>query len=70
MSEIAEQVALVEVKRRLILEFPEVGSAAVDAAVVEAYDRFDRRPIRDFVPLFVEKRARHLLAQGRLASSA
>ena len=40
MSEIAEQVALAEVKRRLILEFPEVGSAAVDAAVVEAYDRF------------------------------
>ncbi|WP_374214039.1 MULTISPECIES: three-helix bundle dimerization domain-containing protein [Mycolicibacterium] len=34
-----------------------------------AYARFANSPIRDFVPLFVGKHARHSLAQRRIAAS-
>ena len=70
MAEITEQTALAEVKRRLIQEFPGVAPTDVDTAVAAAHVRFDLRPIRDFVPLFVEKRARHQLAQQYLPASA
>ncbi|WP_019969526.1 three-helix bundle dimerization domain-containing protein [Mycobacterium sp. 141] len=70
MSNVVEQIALAEVKRRLHQEFPGVAAADVDAAVSDAYARFDRRPIRDFVPLFVEKHARQRLAQHQMATSA
>lgn len=70
MSEVAEQKALADVKRRLIQEFPGVAPADVDAAVGAAHARFANRPIRDFVPLFVEKHARHHLAQLPVAASA
>lgn len=70
MSEIAEQTALAEVKRRLIQEFPEVAPADVDAAVVSAYAGFENCPIRDFVPLFVEKHARQRLTQLEMAPMA
>lgn len=63
MSEIAEQKALAEVRRRLIQEFPEVAPADVEAAVAAALSRFENRPIRDFIPLFVEKHASQRLAQ-------
>nr|WP_063477231.1 hypothetical protein [Mycobacterium kansasii] len=62
MIEIAEQTVLAEVERRLIQEFPGVTLADVDAAVRKAHARFDASPIRDFVPLFVEKHARSHLA--------
>lgn len=73
MSEIAEQKALAEVRRRLIQEFPEIAPADVDAAVGAALARFENRPIRDFIPLFVEKHASQRLAQNgtaRMATSA
>lgn len=70
MNEIAEQTALAEIKHRLIQDFPGVTSADVDAAVNQAYARFANRPIRDFIPLFVEKHARHSLAQHRVVTGA
>lgn len=70
MSEVAELTALAEVKRRLIEEFPQIASGDVEAAVAAAHARFDHRPIRDFVPLLVEKHARHRLAQSQMATSA
>lgn len=70
MSEITEETALADVERRLVEEFPGITSADVEDAVNAAHARFDHRPIRDFVPLFVEKRARHQLAQLSLVASA
>ncbi|MBX8687363.1 hypothetical protein GO011_07945 [Mycobacterium sp. 20091114027_K0903767] len=71
MSEITEDTALADVTRRLIEEFAEIAPADVEDAVSRAHARFDNRPIRDFVPLFVEKRARHQLAQqSYMAASA
>lgn len=70
MSEITEETALADVERRLIEEFPGIAPVDVEDAVSAAHARFDHRPIRDFVPLFVEKHARHQLAQLSLAASA
>lgn len=73
MAEITEATALAEVKRRLIQEFPDVAPTAVDAAVAAGHARFENRPIRDFVPLFVERHARQRLMQldaATLAASA
>ncbi|WP_396911148.1 three-helix bundle dimerization domain-containing protein [Mycolicibacterium sp.] len=65
-----EQTALTEVTGRLIEEFPGIAPAEVEEAVRAAHARFDHRPIRDFVPLFVEKHARHQLAHLHIAASA
>lgn len=70
MSEIAERTALAQIKQRLVQEFPGAAAADVEAAVTQAHARFADRPIRDFIPLFVEKHARHSLAQHRLAAGA
>lgn len=71
MSEITEETALADVTRRIIEEFPGIAPTDVEDAVSAAHARFDHRPIRDFVPLFVEKHARHQLAQQQyLAASA
>jgi hypothetical protein len=51
-------------------DFPGATSADVDAAVNQAYARFANRPIRDFIPLFVEKHARHSLAQHHVVTGA
>ncbi|MCV7286709.1 hypothetical protein H7J87_15380 [Mycolicibacterium wolinskyi] len=70
MSKAAEQTALTDVTRRLALEFPEVMPTQVEAAVSAAHARFDQRPIRDFLFLFVEKHARHRVAHIHMATSA
>jgi hypothetical protein len=69
MSEIAERTALAEIKHRLIRDFPGATPADVDAAVSQAHALFDNRPIRDFIPLFVEKHARQTLAQRHIVAS-
>ncbi|PYE19274.1 hypothetical protein DFR67_103186 [Williamsia limnetica] len=42
----------------------------VNKAVDEAYRRFDGQPIRDFVPLLVERRAQELLGGTATAAPA
>ena len=41
--------------------FPSLSAAAVERAVAESRPEFDGNPIRDFVPLFVERAAKHRL---------
>jgi hypothetical protein len=48
---------------RLALRFPAVSGDQVAAVVRACYSRFDGRPIRDYVPLFVERGARSRLAE-------
>jgi hypothetical protein len=69
MSEIAEQTALAAIRQRLAQEFPRIAAADVDAAVRQAHSRFDNSSIRDFIPLFVEKNARHQLSRYHLAAN-
>ena len=49
------------VKDRLAAAMPNVPASHIDAAVAEQHAHFEGRSIRDFVPLFVERRARERL---------
>ena len=70
MNEVTERCALAEIERRLLQDFPGATPADVDAVVRRAHARFDSSPIRDFIPLFVEKHARQHLVQHAVANSA
>jgi hypothetical protein len=56
--QISEETLLGEIQRRLLGEFPSVSPLAVDTLIRNEHARFEASRIRDFVPLFVEKRAR------------
>lgn len=53
-----------EVNRRLRAKFPDAEPEIIDALVTELHREFDGDPIRDFVPVLVERQA-----TDRLASS-
>jgi hypothetical protein len=52
-----EQTVMIEVAERLSNKFPDVPHEMIAATVLRNYGLFDGRPVRDFVPLFVERRA-------------
>jgi hypothetical protein len=56
-----EDRAIQEVVERLTKTFPEAQPDEMARAVDEARPEFDDSPIRDFVPLFVERSAKHRL---------
>jgi hypothetical protein len=59
----SEQTLVGEVVDRLTRKYPTVPTAVVAALVHEAHSKFDGRPLRAYVPLFVERRARAELAK-------
>ena len=63
MDRSEEDRAIGEIADRLAERFPELPSESVERAVDEARPEFDESPIRDFVPLFVERSAKHRLRQ-------
>ncbi|MGV0787594.1 hypothetical protein ABQF33_11795 [Mycolicibacterium sp. XJ2] len=58
MIELNEQQILDQIADRLAGSYPSVPADAVTSLVREQYARFADRPIRDFIPLFVERQAR------------
>jgi len=50
--------AVREVTARLATSFPELDTVEVERAVHRSYEEFTGRPIRDFVPVLVERMAR------------
>src|ERR1700758_4387970 len=56
--QIDEETLLGEIQRRLLNEFPSVSPRVVDILIRAEHARIEGSPIRDFIPLFVEKRAR------------
>jgi hypothetical protein len=56
-----EWAAIQQVVDRLKQIYPAVPEDTVATVVLHDHARFDGRPIRDFVPLFVERRARQEL---------
>jgi hypothetical protein len=62
VAEISEQLLIAEVQRRLSSKYAHLPPDEISAAIESAYARFDQSRIRDFVPLFVERRARAELA--------
>ena len=65
MAEISEQTMVEGVERRLANHYADVPAERISAIVRGAYAQFEQSPIRDFVPLFVERRARAELAKAR-----
>jgi hypothetical protein len=47
-----------DVERRMLGEYDDLPEVQVLQAIAQAHNRFADRRIRDFVPLFVERRAR------------
>ncbi|PXW35645.1 UNVERIFIED_CONTAM: hypothetical protein DES50_101592 [Williamsia faeni] len=56
------------IAEKLIKQHPGLPADAVAQIVEEAYRRFDDQPIRDFVPLLVERRAHEMLGDRATAS--
>lgn len=61
---INEAEAMSRVMRRLRQQFPEIPNEAIEHAVHGHYEDFDGRPVRDFVPILVERAAGDDLARG------
>jgi hypothetical protein len=61
----AEQAALRQVVARLSQQFPELSADDINRAVHGQYDRFNDSPIRDFVPVLVERATRQQLTQDQ-----
>ena len=57
MSNLSEQVALAQVRERLVSRYADVPPVLIAAAVRNAEAHFESSPIRVFVPLLVERRA-------------
>jgi hypothetical protein len=52
-----EGQAMSEVTRRLLARFPDARPEVVDALVNDLHHEFDGDPIRDFLPVLVEREA-------------
>lgn len=66
MQENSETKALADVAERLRARFPDIPTDTVDEAVAYCHSEFDGHPIRDFVPVLVERKARDHLQQLRV----
>jgi hypothetical protein len=61
--ELSEQTIIEQLVDRLSERYPSVPGDKVAEVVNDRYARFNDRPIRDYIPLFVERAARSELAQ-------
>jgi hypothetical protein len=60
--ELSEQTVIEQVVERLARSYPAVPSQTIVDVVRASHARFDGRPLRDYVPLFVERESRRHLA--------
>jgi hypothetical protein len=58
-----EDRAITEIVERLAKQFPQVSTVEVEQVVSQSRPEFDDVPIRDFVPLFVERGAKQRLRE-------
>lgn len=61
--ELSEQQIIDHLAARLVDVYQQVEATRVTRVIQEEYARFDGRPIRDFIPLFVERNAKAELAK-------
>lgn len=62
MIELSKQTIIAEVADRLTGKYPTIPAETVTAVVLGVHARFDGRPVREFVPLLVERFAAQELA--------
>lgn len=70
MADLSEQAALVALEERLTSMYSDISRDRISLAVQAAHHHFEDSRIRDFVPLFVERRAREQLAAADQMVSA
>ena len=58
-----EQALLVDVVGRLTVSYPTLSPDLIAEVVDELHATFNGAPVRDYVPLFVERKARSALEQ-------
>ncbi|WP_430459241.1 three-helix bundle dimerization domain-containing protein [Rhodococcus qingshengii] len=63
MTPAEEERHLVRITERLHTKFPHATTEAINSSVTHAYARFDGTPIRDYIPVLVERRAREQLQE-------
>lgn len=63
MVGISEELMMAEVLTRLGAAYPEFSADDVQGCVRRAQDHFQSSPIREFVPLLIERRARAELSR-------
>jgi hypothetical protein len=64
MADLSEQAALRQLEERLTSKYAAIPAERVVSAIHSAYREFEAVPIRDFVPLFVERRAQAELGRA------
>ena len=63
--ELSEQTVIEQLVERLSNRYPAISQATVASVVLETHARFDGRPLRDFIPLLVERNAKSALERLR-----
>ena len=58
MIELSEQTIIDALVVRLTHRYPTIFASTVSSVVRDVHARYDGRPLRDFVPLFVERNAK------------
>jgi hypothetical protein len=59
--ELSEQTVIEQLVERLSNRYPAISASTVAGVVHDVHARFEGRPLRDFVPLLVERHARNEL---------
>jgi hypothetical protein len=59
--ELSEQTIIDQIVTRLTHRYPTIAASTVQTVVHDMHARFDGRPLRDFVPLLVERHAKNEL---------
>ena len=65
MTATDESRALEHLHVRLCARFPDVPVAQVQRMITDAHEQYDGRPIRDFIPVLVEREVREQLRSGQ-----
>jgi hypothetical protein len=63
MIELNEQHIIDHMTARLSAKYPTVPTEEVSRLIKDEYARFDDRPLREYLPLFVERHAKAELAK-------
>ena len=61
--ELSEQTVIDQLVGRLTSRYPAISQSTVERVVHDVHAKFDGRPLRDYVPLLVERSARSELDQ-------
>ena len=59
--ELSEQTVIEQIVNRLKSSYPAISESTVATVVHDVHARYEGRPLRDFVPLFVEHNAKSAL---------